>query len=139
MFGTVRELADGRVELRFERRFAHPRDKVWRALTESSQLRAWFVEILDYDRSELSFEPGASLRFVATGSLPDGTGKVVACDPPSLLEYTWDGETLRWELAPDGAGCLLVFTNVLPDRETAAAVDDGWRVGLERLSDALAV
>jgi len=138
MFGSVRELADGRVELRFERRFAHPRDKVWRALTEASQLRAWFVEILDYDRSELTFAPGATLRFVA-GALPAGEGKVLACEPPSLLEYTWDDEILRWELTPDGAGCRLVFTNVLPDRDTAVAVDEGWQTGLERLDGTLAV
>jgi uncharacterized protein YndB with AHSA1/START domain len=47
MFGTVRERDDGRVELRFERRFAHSRDKVWRALTSTAELRTWFVEILD--------------------------------------------------------------------------------------------
>ena len=27
--------------VRFERHLAHPREKVWRALTESEHLRAW--------------------------------------------------------------------------------------------------
>ncbi|MBB4912126.1 SRPBCC family protein [Actinophytocola algeriensis] len=58
MFGTVRTLPDGRVELRFERWFPHSCDKVWRALTSADELRAWFVEILDCDRSELTFSPG---------------------------------------------------------------------------------
>jgi uncharacterized protein YndB with AHSA1/START domain len=84
MFGTVRELSDGRVELRFERWFAHPREKVWRALTTAGELRRWFVEILDYDRSALTFTPGAALTFVADG-FPTGHGKVSACEPPSLL------------------------------------------------------
>ncbi|UMG93452.1 SRPBCC domain-containing protein [Nocardioides sp. TF02-7] len=36
-------LRDGdRVGLRFERRLAHPPEKVWRALTESEHLRHWF-------------------------------------------------------------------------------------------------
>jgi uncharacterized protein YndB with AHSA1/START domain len=136
MFGTVRTLADGRVELRFERWFAHPREKVWRALTSAAELRRWFVEILDYDRSELVFAPGAALTFVADG-LPAGHGKVVTCEPPVLLEYTWDDETLRWELSPSDGGCRLVFVNIVGDGDTAAAVDSGWELGLKRLADAL--
>jgi uncharacterized protein YndB with AHSA1/START domain len=136
MFGTVWRRSDGRVELRFERWFAHPRDKVWRALTETAHLRRWFVEILDHDRSTLRFSPGAALEFVADG-MPPARGEVLACERPALLEYTWDEEVLRFELADVDGGCLLVFTNVVADAETAAALDDGWRTGLERLADAL--
>jgi uncharacterized protein YndB with AHSA1/START domain len=136
MFGTVRERSDGRVELRFERWFAHSRDKVWRALTERVELRRWFVEILDYDRSELSFTPGAALTFMADGA-PVGRGRVLACEEPALLEYTWDDEILRWELSAVDGGCQLVFTNVVADGGTAAAVDPGWDVGLKRLAGAL--
>jgi uncharacterized protein YndB with AHSA1/START domain len=136
MFGEVRELAGGRVELRFERWFAHPREKVWRALTEPDELRRWFVEVLDYDRSTLTFTPGAALAFVA-GGLPAGRGVVVTCEPPALLEYTWDDETLRWELAAADGGCRLVFTNTVADAGTATAVDPGWDLGLKRLASAL--
>jgi len=133
---TLETLSDGRVALRFERRLAHPREKVWRALTEVDQLRRWFVEILDYDRCRLAFASGASLTFVANG-LPDGHGEVTVYQPPAVLEYTWAGETLRFELTQDGEGCVLVFTNVVDDPGTAAAVTSGWRTGLERLADAL--
>jgi uncharacterized protein YndB with AHSA1/START domain len=122
--------------LRFERRLAHRREKVWRALTEPDRLRAWFVEIIDYDRSRLTFAAGARLSFVADG-FPTGHGEVIAYDPPALLEYTWDGETLRFELTADGPGCLLVFTNIVDGPETAAAVTSGWRTGLDRLTAAL--
>jgi uncharacterized protein YndB with AHSA1/START domain len=131
---------DGRVALRFERRFAHPRPKVWRAITETEQLRAWFVDILDYDESRLRFVEGADLDFAPrTGSgAPTGHGKVTRIDPPRLLEFTWDGETLRWELEPDGDdACRLVFTNIVGDRETGTAVAPGWREGLDRLSELL--
>ncbi|MEV0089074.1 hypothetical protein [Saccharopolyspora sp. NPDC050642] len=57
MNGELRD--DGRYELRFERRLAHPREKVWRAIIGPAQLRAWFVEILDCDRSRLDFAAGA--------------------------------------------------------------------------------
>jgi uncharacterized protein YndB with AHSA1/START domain len=133
---TTETLSDGRVALRFERRLAHSPEKVWRALTEVGRLREWFVEIIDYDRSRLTFTEGAALTFVADG-FPDGHGEVVACRPPTLLEYTWAGETLRFELTPDGAGCVLVFTNVVDGPDTAAAVESGWRTGLDRLADAL--
>lgn len=130
---TTETLPDGRVALRFERRLGHPVDRVWRALTESAQLRAWFVEILDYDRCRLDFAPGAELAFVAAG-LPAGRGEVTGYDPPRLLEYTWDAEVLRWELAPDGPGCVLTFTNTVDGPETATAVTTGWRTGLDRLA-----
>jgi uncharacterized protein YndB with AHSA1/START domain len=136
MFGTVRELADGRVELRFERWFPHSRDKVWRALTSTAELRTWFVDILDYDRSRLRFAPGATLEYVAGGQSA-GRGEVLVCEPVSLLEYTWDAEILRWELTEKDGGCLLVFTNTVGDGDTASAVDPGWDLGLRRLADAL--
>jgi uncharacterized protein YndB with AHSA1/START domain len=69
--------------------------------------------------------------------MPTGHGKVVSCEPPSLLEYTWDDETLRWELSVADGGCRLVFTNIVGDPATAAAVDGGWDLGLKRLADAL--
>jgi uncharacterized protein YndB with AHSA1/START domain len=137
MLETMETLPDGRVVLRFERRLAHPREKVWRALTETGRLRAWFVEILDYDRCRLDFAPGAELEFAAEG-LPTGHGTVTAYEEPALLEYTWDGEVLRWELAPDGAGCVLTFTTIVDGPDTAGAVTTGWQTGLDRLAAHLA-
>jgi uncharacterized protein YndB with AHSA1/START domain len=130
---TMETLPGGRVALRFERRLPHPREKVWRALTEPDQLRAWFVEILDYDRSRLDFTAGAELTFAADG-FPAAHGRVTGYDPPALLEYTWGTETLRFELAAhDAATCVLVFTNVVDGPETAA-ITSGWRTGLDRLA-----
>ena len=120
--------------LRFERRLGHPREKVWRALTERDELRTWFVQILDYDRSRLEFTEGAELAFVATSG-PIGAGTVVRADRPRLLEYTWDGETLRFELTADGEhACTLVFTNIVDGPETGSAVAPGWEAGLDLLA-----
>lgn len=137
MFGTVHELGGGRMALRFERRFAHPRDKVWRALTDSDELRHWFVDIIDYDRSTLLFTPGAALTFVARDGALAGEGTVLTCTPPTLLEYTWGNEVLRWELSEDDDHTLLVFTNEITDADAVAPLDEGWGRGLERLGDAL--
>src|SRR6202034_553899 len=35
---------DGRWTLRFTRRLAHPREKVWRAVTEPEQLAVWYPQ-----------------------------------------------------------------------------------------------
>ena len=138
MAETTRTLPDGRVELRFERRLPHPREKVWRALTEVDRLRRWFVDILDYDRSRLAFASGATLTFAANG-FPESHGEVTAYQPLALLEYTWGAEVLRFELTDDldGAGCVLVFTNIVDGPETTDAVTSGWAAGLNRLADAL--
>ena len=42
MTGTTRYTEDGRPAVRIERALRHPVAKVWRALTEPSQLNQWF-------------------------------------------------------------------------------------------------
>ncbi|MDF5757565.1 SRPBCC domain-containing protein [Spongiactinospora sp. TRM90649] len=102
------------------------------------------------DAGRVRPDPGAAIRF----DMPDSTaerygltpggpgtvshGQIVRVEPPHLLEYTWDGETLRWELFPDDTdgtdGCRLVFTNVFDDRDTALPAAAGWHAGLETLA-----
>jgi uncharacterized protein YndB with AHSA1/START domain len=131
---SILELPDGRYVMRIERVLPHPPEKVWRGLTEVEHLRVWFVEIVDYDRSALTFTEGAELSFVPRTDAAIGQGRVTRADPPRLLEYTWDEEVLRWELEPVDGGCRLVFTNILGDRGTAEAVESGWHTGLDRLA-----
>ena len=132
MSESTERLGDGTVAIRFERSLRHPRERVWRALTETAQLRQWFVDVLDYDRSTLVFAPSAALVFVAGGEVV-GRGVVTGYEPPRLLEFTWDEEVLRWELAELDTGCRLVFTNIVDSPETAAAVTEGWALSLERI------
>jgi uncharacterized protein YndB with AHSA1/START domain len=133
--GTVHKTDDGRFAVRFERRLAHPPEKVWRAITEPDELRAWFPAVVDFP-----LEPGATIRFGATPEqvrrmfMPEGSatyGEMVRVDPPWLLEYTWEGELLRWELSATDAGTLLVFTNIVDSRDKAVLVGGGWHAGLE--------
>jgi uncharacterized protein YndB with AHSA1/START domain len=145
MLGTLHSTDDGRFVLRFERTFAHPPERVWRALTDPDQLRRWFPAVVDFDLT-----PGAKLRFDLTPEakrrlrIPDGEatttdGEVTRVEPPRLLEYTWGEEVLRWELTADAAGgCRLVFTDVFADlggaaESGAAQMGAGWHAGLEVL------
>jgi uncharacterized protein YndB with AHSA1/START domain len=134
--GTLSATADGRAAVRFERSFAHPPEKVWRAITEPEHLRAWFPAVVEFD-----LRLGAKLRFGATPEqqrrygIPEDQasyGEVTQVDPPSLLEYTWGEEILRWELRADGAGgCRLLFTNILDKDSVSPDLAAGWHAGLE--------
>ncbi|GAB2692535.1 SRPBCC domain-containing protein [Thalassiella azotivora] len=107
-------LTDGeRTVLRFERRLAHPPEKVWRALTESEHLRYWFPADVVGERC-----PGAALTFpfwpdvVERHGIEDAVlpGELRVWDPPRTLELTWDTDLLRWELEPVGGATHLVLT-----------------------------
>jgi uncharacterized protein YndB with AHSA1/START domain len=85
--------------LRLERRYDQPVERVWRALTEPDELHRWFPGELTVSHS----------------------------DPPHTLIGTWQGDgTLRFELRPDGEGCVLTFTHVFADRDQAALTGAGW-------------
>lgn len=104
-------LDDGPV-LRLERRYAHPVQRVWLALTDPAELGRWFP----------SGEPLAVTERV----------------PPRLLAATWFGDSVRFELRPDGDGCVLVFTHAFADRDTAARTAAGWDRSFARLDALLA-
>lgn len=101
--------------LRFKRRLAHPPAKVWRAITDPAELTAWFPAAV-----EAELRPGAPMRFTFPDEdIMNGTwdGEVLEVDPPKVFMFRWNVDVLRFELIPDGDGCLLVFTQ---------SVGGGW-------------
>lgn len=120
-------LIDGRSALRFERRLAHPPEKVWRAITEAEQLVHWFPAAV-----ELEHRLGAEVRFdFGDGSGPTPNGVVTAFEPPRVFGFSWGGDLLHFELHPDGTGCRLVFTHHFDDRAGAASFAPGWKLCLD--------
>ena len=126
--------------LSFTRYLPHPPEKVWRALLEPEHLAAWFPARIDGER-----RAGAALRFVFEhGEGPPGDGTVLACQPPQdqdrrgVFGFTWDAETLRFELAADGDGTLLSFLNTFDELGKAARDAAGWHYCLEMLGFDLA-
>ena len=71
-------------------------------------------------------------------------GRVLACDPPRLLEYSWgedDGSSsrVRFELRPQGADTHLTVTHSrLSSRGGMVSVSSGWHTHLGILADRLA-
>ena len=131
--GELTEL-DGRDAVRFERRLAHPPERVWKAITDPGDLRAWFPAEIEGDLGS----PGAELSFpFRNDEAPTEAGEVLECEQPRVLAYTWGDQTLRFELEPDGDGTRLVFTHALP-REESAKTAAGWQLCFDDLEARLA-
>jgi uncharacterized protein YndB with AHSA1/START domain len=139
--GQLIEIDEDRVGVRFERRLAHPPERVWRAVTETDELAKWFPA-----RPEISGERqvGAALTFeYPDNQEPPETGEIVELEEPRLFAFTWrpgsggEPQLLRFELESDGNGTKLVFTHELP-RPDSAKVAAGWQLCLDDLELALA-
>jgi uncharacterized protein YndB with AHSA1/START domain len=123
------EKVGARVRLRFERALSAPPEAVWRALTDPTEVAAWFPCEIIVDQ----WRPGAALRFVfaGTGGM-ELSGTVLDCDEPRVLSFTWGEETLTFELSAAGEGTRLVMTDEL-DPPIAARNAAGWDGCLDRL------
>ncbi|HKA93856.1 MAG TPA: SRPBCC family protein [Acidimicrobiia bacterium] len=147
------ETVDGRYVLRFERRFRHPIEKVWDALTTPARIKEWMGEV----EIELDLVEGGQLNTRTTGP-PElveaiiaeaGEGMLVARDtvlrvePPVLFEHTFGGDpgsVARWELRRDGEGTRLTLTHTEPPGfDVANGPRDlaGWHTLLDLLGSAL--
>ena len=115
-------------------RWPHPPEKVWRALTEPEHLAAWFPSDIEGDR-----EVGAKLRFVfRNGEGPPSDGEMLVYDPPTTLEFRWERGILRFDLRPEGEGCVLTFVDTFDELGKASRDGAGWHACLDVLADHLA-
>jgi uncharacterized protein YndB with AHSA1/START domain len=129
------ENVENRPTLQFERRLAHPVEKVWRAITEPSELAHWFPS-----KVQGEIAPGGALSFHFENMPLDAQsameGRVTDFEPPRLFGFYWGEDHLRFDLEPiDDNSCLLRFTVVLDAQDKAARDAAGWHQcldGLER-------
>jgi uncharacterized protein YndB with AHSA1/START domain len=109
------EIKDNRATLTFTRLLKHPQTLVWEAITTPEEFSAWYSGKVAIDgRVGGMFE-------VWTGGEFHWTGKILAWEPPRLLEYEHNhvpckvmpsgADTIvRWELTPVKEGTSLTFT-----------------------------
>jgi uncharacterized protein YndB with AHSA1/START domain len=117
-----------RPEIRVERRLSSPIERVWRAITEPDELAQWFP-------AKANWTPAAGEVFEAFGA----TGEITVLERPRVFAWVYGGEQYRFELTPDGDGCLLIFTHVFDaDRGPAEQHERGWRAYFMRLDAHLA-
>lgn len=141
--GVIRRTGEGEYEIVFRRRIRKPLEKVWAALTVPERIADWLGVVTPQEAGELVVGGRFELRFPHNNDYRTPC-QVVAVEPPRLFAWTWglpaEGASLanaiRFELAPDGDGCVLTLTNpglVRPDLESVAA---GWHTHLDALPGA---
>jgi uncharacterized protein YndB with AHSA1/START domain len=111
----------------FVKDLRHPPERVWAALTEPEQLAQWAPYTADRD---LAGTGDATLTMIDGDNLQDLPASVIRAEPPLLLEHTWGGDLLRWELTRTPAGTRLTLRHTLDDREWAPKVAAGWHLCL---------
>jgi uncharacterized protein YndB with AHSA1/START domain len=156
--GMVEEVA-GRTVLRFERRFAHPVERVWQALTDPEQLKQWVsateleIDLVEGGRMySRTAAPELVEAVLAEHPELDGIGirergfeshdTVLRVEPPRVFEHTFGApnSVVRWELEPDGGGCHLRMSHTQPPgapRTDAPRDLAGWHTLLELLGRVL--
>jgi uncharacterized protein YndB with AHSA1/START domain len=119
----------------FVRSLRHSPEKVWAALTEPDQLRAWSPYTADRN---LGYTGPATLRMLEGGAereeLP---GSVTRAEPPRLLEYTWGTDRLEWRLDAVDSGTRLTLRHTVQGIEWVPKVAAGWHLCIVVLEAAL--
>ena len=124
---------DGRPTVRVERRYPHPIDKVWRAVTTPEHLGQWFPSPVDID-----LRPGGPMRFGAFGESGRATGTVEVSRRTPLLAFTWGTDRLTFQLSADDDGTTFALTHSFDDRSGAPSFATGWELCLAGLRAVLA-
>lgn len=112
----------------FVRELRHPPARVWNALTDPAQLAQWAPFDADRDLGRT----GDAVLSMAGGPEPaPQAASVRHAEAPTLLEYTWGEDVLRWELEAIATGTRLTLRHTLTDRSGAPRVAAGWHICLD--------
>ena len=120
----------------FEREFAHPAERLWRALTQPHLIEEWLM------RNDFAAAVGKRFRLSADWGAIEC--EVLVCDPTRTLSYTWASTGLisvvTWTLTPTATGTLLRVeqTGFKPDQTQAfRGATAGWPRFIGKLGDVL--
>jgi uncharacterized protein YndB with AHSA1/START domain len=116
------------------RELRHPPARVWEALTDPAHLVEWAP--FDADRS-LGAVGTVKLTTVGAPAPTVSESTVKRADAPKLLEYTWGGMDLRWELEASGGGTRLTLWHNI-DRGYITWGAAGWHICFDVLDRHLA-
>lgn len=116
------------------RELRHQPEKVWQALTDPAHLVEWAP--FDADRNLATAGP-VKLSTVGTPAPQISETTVTRAEAPRLLEYSWGGNDLRWELEPLGSGTRLTLWHNI-DRRFISWGAAGWHICFDVLERLLA-
>ena len=127
-----------------ERKFAHPPEKVWRALTQGALIEEWLLKN--------DFQPLVGHRFkLRNEPMPQWDGvidcKVLTIEPHKRLAYTWNAlgleSVVTFTLTPEPGGTLLRmeqagFPQGRENDRYVQGANYGWQKFLGNLDQVLA-
>jgi uncharacterized protein YndB with AHSA1/START domain len=130
----------GDATLTFRRVYRHAPEQVWDAIATPEGLRGWLM----CTHAVIEGRVGGRIEMVSGPARYHSTGKIVAWEPPRVLEYEWNVEPVpemprgehalfRYELAPDGDSTQLVVTYRRITLRSARGFLPGLHAFLERL------
>jgi uncharacterized protein YndB with AHSA1/START domain len=139
--GTI-IIEEGYGTLKYERRLSHPREIVWKAISDPKDLSGWMNT-----KAVIDGRSGGTIDFVNTVSGYPTTGHILAWDPLSVFEHEWhiapnpslpNGEpeaVIRWELKQNGDSktTLLTLNHSRLTKLTSSWFAPGWHAYLDRL------
>ena len=107
------------------RELRHSPDKVWQALTDPAQLREW----APFDANGNLAAAGRTVTLATVGApTPQvSEARVTRADAPTVLEYNWGAQDLRWELEAVGGGTRLTLWHNI-DRRYISMGAAGWHI-----------
>lgn len=120
-----------------EREFAHPPEKLWRALTQPHLITEWLMKN--------NFQPVMDHRFRLEAHWGAVDCRVLEIEEHRTLSYTWEAQGLEsivtWTLTPTGRGTQLRMeqTGFRPEQRLAYfGARSGWPQFLAKLDEVLA-
>jgi uncharacterized protein YndB with AHSA1/START domain len=116
------------------RELRHPPELVWEAITDPAQLAEWAP--FDADRNLATVGP-VTMSMARTPKPTVFETAVKRAEAPRLLEYTWGGSDLRWQLEPLGSGTRLTLWHRIDHRFIAWGAA-GWQISFDVLDRLLA-
>lgn len=129
--GKVSKTADG-YQVRFERHFHHPIEKVWQAITDPEKMKYWFTDI------DMDYREGGKMTVHFRNEAKDiSHGKILKIDEPHFFSWSWENELAEWELTAEGNTTHVVLTYSRIERKFATKAPAGVHTLLERLEGAL--
>ncbi len=112
--------------------------RVFQALTTQEELERWFLV-----KAEVDLRPGGAIRFEWGPGMVE-VGKVLVCEPPHRLSYTWEAQepsptTITFELTGenDGTRLHLIHTGIGEGEDWDSyytSVNGGWSAHLRDLT-----
>jgi uncharacterized protein YndB with AHSA1/START domain len=117
------------------RELRHAPAMVWQALTDPAHLREW----APFDADGSLGTTGTTVKLTTVGApVPQVAETTVKrAEAPRLLEYSWGGSDLRWELEPLGRGTRLTLWHNI-DRRYISWGAAGWHICFDVLDTFLA-